>query len=167
MNRCEVLVLNGSPGSGKSTMANLIAEQLRESDIPHAVIDVDELARVYPEEHMTMMWDNLSLIWKNYKKIPNIKVLLPVCIDDKEALEALKNATLCDRFTICELTAPVDLLKSRVAEREPNEYWQNKLKELVDTYQNRPIKFSDFQQDTSAFSPSETASKITSLLGWI
>jgi len=167
MDKCEVLVLNGSPGSGKSTIANLIADHLRESDITHAVIDVDELARVFPEKHMAMMWDNLSLIWKNYCQVPDIKVTLPVCIDDKEAFEALRNATPCNRFTICELTAPVDVLKSRVANREPNKYWQEKLKKLVDAYKNRPVKFSDFQQDTSEFSPTETAKKITEQLGWL
>lgn len=167
MNKCEVLVLNGSPGAGKSTMANAIAELLRESDIANAIIDVDQLARVYPERYMDMMWDNLALIWKNYKQVPGIKVILPVCIDDEAAFAALKKAVPCDSFTVCELTAPIDILKTRVTEREPNTYWQDKLVKLVDIYENRPIKFADFRVDTNTLTPAKAALNIVEYLGWV
>jgi len=90
MNHTEVLVLNGSPGSGKTTLANAIGERLREIDTPHAVIDVDELARVHPEIGSSLGWKNLRAIWPNYTALPNLKVILPVCIDTKRDLDELR-----------------------------------------------------------------------------
>jgi adenylylsulfate kinase-like enzyme len=50
MPTAEVLLLHGSPGSGKSIQAGAVAEQLREADQAHAVIDLDELNIIYPNQ---------------------------------------------------------------------------------------------------------------------
>lgn len=167
MSKIEVLVINGSPGSGKSTIANALSEELRKLNQVHAVIDVDELARVYPETQGDLMWRNLAAIWENYRQIEGMKAILPVCIDDQEALDKLKASVPCDTFTICELVAPVDILKSRVTEREPNDYWQGKLRDLVQRYADRPEKFSDFQVSTERSSVENTAKEIVAKLGWL
>jgi adenylylsulfate kinase-like enzyme len=167
MSDIEVLVLNGSPGSGKSTMANAVSEVLREASQTHAVIDIDELGRVYPENHDNLMWNNLAAVWQNYMQTPGIKVILPVCIDDKEVLDKLKAAVHCDTFTICELTAPTSVLEARVTEREPNEYWQKKLRGQIQVYESRTEKFADFQVSTENLTPEQTAQEIIQQLGWL
>ena len=168
MNTTEVLVLNGSPGSGKSTLANAIAEQLRQMDIAHAVIDVDELGRIYPEQGSSLDWSNLGVMWPNYAAISKLKVILPVCIDSKKDLEALRNATPCKELTICELVANDSTLKDRVTRREPNEYWQNKLRNLVDKHISKDSadKFGDFRVRTDDKSIDEAAQEILERLGW-
>ena len=170
MNDTEVLIINGSPGSGKSTLANAIAEKLREMELAHAVIDVDELARTYPELSSSFRWKNLSLVWPNYSSLQNLKVILPVLIDTKEDLQALQDATTpCAKFTICELVASDSILKERVTKREPNEYWQNKLRGLVDNYSSRDAqnKFGDFQVRTDNKSIDEAATEALQSLGWV
>ncbi len=168
MNHTEVLVLNGSPGSGKSTLANAIAERLRQMDIPHAVIDVDELARVYPEVGGSIGWQNLRAVWPNYTALPNLKVIIPVCIDSKRELEELHNATPSSKFTICELVANEMVLKERVTRREPNEYWQTKLRSLVERHlaKDSTAKFGDFLIRTDDRSVDEAAEQILNRLGW-
>lgn len=167
MNHIEVLVLNGSPGSGKTTLANAIAERLREMDTPHAVIDVDELARVYPEGS-SIGWKNLSALWPNYAALPNLKVILPVCIDSKRDLEELRNAAPSSKFSICELVADESALKDRVTKREPNEYWQSKLRRLVEKHLNKETadKLGDFRVRTDDKSIDEAAQEILNQLGW-
>lgn len=168
MNHTEVLVLNGSPGSGKTTLANAIAERLREMDVPHAVIDVDELARVYPEVGGSLGWQNLCAVWPNYAALPNLKVIIPVCIDSKRDLEELRKATPSSKFTICELVADEWVLKERVTRREPNEYWQTKLRNLVERHlgKDSTAQFGDFQVRTDDRSVDEAANQILSRLGW-
>lgn len=168
MNHTEVLVLNGSPGSGKTTLANAIAERLREMDTPHAVIDVDELARIYPEIGSSMGWKNLRALWSNYAALPNLKVILPVCIDSQRDLEELRNAAPSEKFRICELVADESVLKDRVTKREPNEYWQNKLRNLVEKHLNKGTtdKFNDFRVRTDDKSIDEAAQEILNRLGW-
>jgi ABC-type lipoprotein export system ATPase subunit len=168
MNGIEVLVLNGSPGSGKTTLANAIAEQLRRMDTAHAVIDVDEVGRIYPEVGSSLGLDNLRSMWPNYAAIPNLKVTLPVCLDSKEDLEALQKAMPCKEITICELLANDSTLKDRVTRREPNEYWQSKLRNLVDEYINKDSsnKFGDFRVRTDDKSIDDAAQEILERLGW-
>jgi energy-coupling factor transporter ATP-binding protein EcfA2 len=168
MNETEILVLNGSPGSGKSTLANAIAEYLRRMDVAHAVIDVDEIGRIYPELGSSFGWKNLRALWPNYAAISNLKVILPVCIDSKKDLEALRNATPCKEITICELVASASTLKDRVTRREPNEYWQNKLRNLVDKHigKDSAVKFGDFRVKTDDKSIEDAAQEILERLGW-
>lgn len=162
----EALVINGSPGAGKNTIANAIAEKLRLADQQHTVIDVDELGRLYPENHDEIMWQNLTVVVQNYMVLENIKLILPVCLDSQDALDKLKAAVPANKLTICELTAPVEVLESRVTAREPNAYWQEKLRKLVRVYNNMPEKFADFQVNTEKLSPEQVAQQILSKLAW-
>ena len=167
-NNIEVLVLNGSPGSGKSTLANAISEQLRQMDIAHAVIDVDELGRIFPELGSSLGWSNLRAIWPNYAAMSTLKVIIPVCIDSKQDLEVLRNAAPSKEFIICELVANESTLKDRVTKREPNEYWQGKLRTLVDRHISKDLsdKFADFRVRTDDKSIDDTVREILEYLGW-
>jgi adenylylsulfate kinase len=162
----EALVINGSPGAGKSTIANVLAEKLREDNQLHAVIDVDELGRVYPENHGGIIWQNLSAVIQNYTRLVDIKLIIPVCVDSQAALDKLQTALRSGKLTICELTAPVDVLVARVTAREPNEHWQHKLRERVEAYSNIPEKYADFRIDTNALSEEQVIQKIIDKLSW-
>jgi tRNA uridine 5-carbamoylmethylation protein Kti12 len=168
MNDTEVLVLNGCPGSGKSTLANAISEQLRQMGIAHAVIDVDEVGRIYPEIGSSFDWKNVRAMWPNYTAISNLKVILPVCINDKRDFEELRSATPCRKFTICELVADAQTLKDRLTKREPNEYWQDKMRNLVDKYIDKSSedKFGDFQVKTDDKAIQDAIKEILDHLGW-
>jgi adenylylsulfate kinase-like enzyme len=66
MHRADILVLHGPPGSGKTTIGNAMADILRRSGVPHLVLDVDELERIYPEDDPSIKWRILASIWPNY-----------------------------------------------------------------------------------------------------
>src|SRR5688500_13121134 len=99
MNKVEILVLNGSPGSGKSALTYAISEQLRMAKVTNAVIDVDWIALIYPKDEKPLewkknfMWKNLTAIWPNYVAVGEIKIIIPVVIDNDKDLESLKIAT--------------------------------------------------------------------------
>lgn len=169
MNDIEVLILNGSPGSGKSTLASAISDMLRKQGASHAVVDLDELARVYPESTTrNLKWQNLAAVWPNYQNANVQRVIIPVLIDTADDLQTIKAATPSKSFTICELTAATSTLKNRVIEREPNKYWQDKISGLVDNYEQRDksSKFADLQVSTDDKTIDEAAKEIINKLGW-
>lgn len=169
MNDIEVLVLSGSPGSGKTTVANKISELLTSRDVPHAVIDVDELARIHPELERSPKWANLAAIWPNYAAIPRLgKLILPVLIDTPDDLDRLLAAVDRAPLHLVELTAAETTLVERVTTREPNDYWRSKLRGLVERYVERPadLKFGDIKIDTDTQRPEQSAHAVLEQIGW-
>jgi predicted kinase len=162
VNRIEVLVLHGSPGSGKSTLAQTIAELLRTAGVPHAVIDLDELSIVHPPPRRSFANENLRAIWPNFAALGDLKVVIPTVVADEDELVQLRAAVPGSSFAVCELTAPVDVLRDRVTAREPNEFWQGRLWDFVELFHSRTdlARIRDFQVSTHDRSPDETAREI-------
>lgn len=168
MNPVEVLVLHGSPGSGKSTLSGAVSELLRESDIPNAVIDMDDLTMVHPYPERSFARNNLKAIWPNYAAIPGVRVVIPSVIADEEELVQLRAAVPGSRFVVCELTAPRAVLVERVTAREPNAYWQTRLRHFVDLYHQRRdlAAIRDFHVSTHDKSVDEAAREVIGKAGW-
>lgn len=168
MNDVEVLVLHGSPGSGKTTLARAIAELLRTAGRAHAVIDLDDLSLIYPDRGRSFARDNLRAIWPNYAAVLQLKVVIPSVIADEQERQQLRAAVPGARFSVCELVAPEAVLKDRVTAREPNEYWQQQLRDFVDLYHRRTdlAKIRDFQVQTHDRSTDEAARDVLEKAGW-
>lgn len=168
MGKFEVLVLNGSPGVGKSTIASAISDILEKDNIAHAVIDFDELGRVYPE-NADIKWMNLTSVCANYMKVPNLdKLIIPIAIDSEEVLSRLKGCLPGAEWIVCELVADREVLLKRVTEREPDEYWREKLRDLVNRYADRDevLKFGELKIKTDPGSVHDTAKEVIQKIKW-
>lgn len=168
MTDVEVLVLHGSPGSGKTTLARSIAELLRTAGRAHAVIDLDDLSLIYPDQGRSFARNNLRAIWPNYAAVPQLKLLIPGVIADERERHQIRAAVPGARFSVCELVAPEAILKERVTAREPNEFWQQQLCDFVDLYHRRTDlgKIRDFQVRTHDRSTDEAARDVLEKAGW-
>jgi tRNA uridine 5-carbamoylmethylation protein Kti12 len=169
MNSVDVLVLHGSPGSGKTTLSRAIAEHLRTADMAHAVIDLDDLSKVYPSPSRSFARENLKAIWPNYAAIPNLKLIIPSVIADEAERGLLRDAVPgATTFAVCELTAPEAVLKKRVTGRESNEFWQSRLRGFVDLYHKRGDlpKIRGFEVSTHGKSVDEAAREVIEKAGW-
>lgn len=63
----ELIIISGRSGSGKTSVAFEMCEQLRQHNIPHANIDTDYLDDIWPEEEgPDLFLKNLAAIWSNY-----------------------------------------------------------------------------------------------------
>lgn len=68
--RCEVLLIGGRSGVGKSSVAVELYEQLSAQGVQHALIEGDNLDLAYPPpwEH-GLAERNLAAIWRNYSEL--------------------------------------------------------------------------------------------------
>lgn len=149
-------------------MSRAVSERLREADVLHAVIDLDDLSLIYPSPGRSFARDNLKAIWPNFAAIPGLKVVLPTVIADEVELVQLRAAVAGSRIVVCELDAPESVLKDRVTVREPNEYWQTRLREFVDLYHRRTdlSRIMDFRVTTHDRSVEESAREVIQKAGW-
>ncbi|MBQ0893354.1 hypothetical protein KBX37_09630 [Micromonospora sp. U56] len=92
VNNVDVLVLHGSPGSGKSTLSGAIADLLRESGLANAVIDLDDLTMVYPHPERSFARNNLRAIWPNYATMADLRLVIPSVIADEDERVQLRAA---------------------------------------------------------------------------
>jgi hypothetical protein len=168
MDGVEVLVLHGSPGAGKTTVAEAIAERFRQTKIASALIDLDALSIVTPSQGRSFSRGNLRAVWPNYAAVPKVRVVLPLVVVDHDDLVALQEITAPARFLVCELTAPRDVLDARVIRREPNDYWRSRLVDLIALYHDRDdlLAIRDFQVATHPCSVEETADEVIRRCGW-
>ena len=164
----QVLVLHGSPGSGKTTVAEAIAERLRQANLPSALIDLDALSLVHPYQGRPFTRANLRAVWPNYAAVPDVRVILPLVVVDHDDLDELKEITGPARFLVGELTAPRSVLERRVIDREPNDFWRSRVLNFVALYHDRDDHPSirDFQVPTNVGSVEDAASEVIHRCGW-
>lgn len=165
----DVLALHGSPGSGKSTLARALALTLAQADISWGVIDMDELSLIHPYPGRSFPRDNLRALWPNYvAAVPDIKLIIPTVFADEQEVELLRAVLPGARLIICELIAPLEVLKQRVTEREPTEEMAAGLRRWVDVYHARSDheRIRDFQVATHPATVDESAHRILQVANW-
>ena len=168
MSGVEVLVLHGSPGAGKTTVAAAVAERLRQKRVASALIDLDALSVVYPDQGRSFSRANLRAVWPNYAAVAPIRVVLPLVVVDDSDLVELKGITRAGRFLVCELSAPRQVLEQRVIEREPNRFWKSRLLDFIEIYHARGdhAAIRDFLVLTHPAPVEDTAAEVIRRCAW-
>lgn len=165
----DVLALHGSPGAGKSTLARALALALAQSNIPWGVIDMDELSLIHPYPGRSFPRENLRAIWPNYvAAVPDIRLIIPMVFADEQEVELLREVLPGAELIICELTAPIHILKQRVTQREPTEEMAVGLRRWVDVYHARSDheRIRHFQVKTHPATVEESVRTILQLADW-
>lgn len=163
MSKTEILILTGSPGAGKSTVADTLSEELVRTNTAHAWIDVDDLSKVFPSESENFKWTNLLLLLPYYLEIPNTKIILPGVIGSQENIDSIKSIAGNTKVVVCELTASPATILKRVLKREPDEYWRTQLKNALKNYAAIEPNITISTEDRTA---DDVVAELIQKMGW-
>ncbi|KRQ92329.1 hypothetical protein CQ10_16925 [Bradyrhizobium valentinum] len=177
----QLLLITGPAGIGKSTLSWEVSAQLAAAQVTHAVIETDELDRVFPRpsvEELDRIQPgttdvssiNLAAIWSTYRALGHTRlimsgVMMHLDFDKRWILAAIPEA----RITAVRMLASEPTLLARLAQREigsgADEQMQRSLR------QARRMASEDAEGmvvlPTDGKGPAELAGLILQKIGWL
>lgn len=118
------LLITGPGGVGKTTVAFEVSRQLEAASIGHAMLDMDELDRIYPnppgDPHKTdLTGRNLAAVWTNLREAGAPRLILTmVAVSLEDELPRIREAIPEAGITVVWLRASEEDLLERVRRRE-------------------------------------------------
>ncbi|ESX81893.1 MULTISPECIES: AAA family ATPase [unclassified Mesorhizobium] len=126
----QILLITGPAGVGKTTLCWEMSAQLSAAQIAHAVIETDEIDRVFPRPSaedleriqpgtVDVSSINLAAIWSTYRVLGHSRlimsgVMMHLQFDRRWILAAIPDA----RITVVRLSATEPTILARLAQRE-------------------------------------------------
>lgn len=166
------LVLTGTVGSGKSTVAAEINDALAELKIPNAAIDLDALVWQWPSTskwNNDLMFENLASLWPNYHSHGATHLILARVLEDRAELDRYRTAVPGAEITVCGLTTPERLRLERLHERMPpgpsRDWHLARTVELEGILADRA--YEDFEVENGDRPIRDVALEVLSRAGWL
>lgn len=117
----EVLAISGAAGVGKTSVAIEVSLQLQRRDVPHALIDTDELDRIHPvpADQAALTEESLSAVWHGFARRGCTRLILAgVWLHRPSELVWIVRAVPGARVSSVMLMAPDATIDERVRRRE-------------------------------------------------
>lgn len=120
--RFDTVLINGSVGTGKTTTAEALGDEVRQCGIPGAVIDVDWLRRSWPSPagdpfRTALALENMQAITANFRRAGARLIVVATVVETVEQLERTACALAARRMLHVRLTASSDAVLSRLTRR--------------------------------------------------
>lgn len=118
----RVVVITGPPGAGKTTVLTALTGLLEADDIRFAAVELDALALVHPWPDDHAAFDHLAYVAASFRRRGYPTLLVGATVVNREYLRRLLDAVAAVDVMLVRLDAPTELLRKRIARREPPEW---------------------------------------------
>jgi hypothetical protein len=166
-----VIVLTGTVGVGKSTIATIIHDILYEREMPHACVDIDWLRMSWPERgqwNSDLAMANLAGVWANYRAAGAERLIIVDVVERRPYLKRYEAAFPGAMIQVCRLTAPASIRERRIEVREQgaSRDWHlarsTELETILDD-----ANVADFVVDNGDRPMRDVAMEVLTRAGWI
>ena len=166
-----ILLLTGSVGTGKTTVAAEIGEQLADMNLLNAVIDLDWLGWVNVREDFNgydrLIMQNLVSTWGNYRAVGVEYLVLARGLLEHKPMDMLKDAFPTSPVIIIRLLASRETVKRRLTQRDSGKTLREHLKEMDEMNQIMDeLKLEYATVETDTISVEEIAQRVITIAGW-
>lgn len=122
----DTVLINGSVGTGKTTTAEMLGEEVRQCGTPGAVIDVDWLRRSWPSPagdpfRTALALTNMQAIAGNFRRAGARLLVVASVVETVDELERTAAALDTRRMLHVRLTASPDAVLSRLTRRHQDD----------------------------------------------
>lgn len=167
------LLVTGTVGSGKTTVAEAIGELLVDRGVPHALVDLDQLRLSWPPPcgdrfNHAMELRNLRSVAANYRAAGALRLVLAGVIEHRSAVQEYERAVDC-AVRVVRLRAHPGTLVDRLHDRhrhDPNGLsWHLARAPELDAILDR-AGVADVEVDTTGRPIADVAADLLSAVGW-
>jgi hypothetical protein len=167
-----VLLISGTVGSGKSTIAAEINDLLVEREIPNAAVDLDVLVWQWPSTspwNSDLCFKNLAVLWPNYQAHGAQRLILARVLEDGDDLDRYRAVIPGADITGCRLSTTQLLRERRLRERMPPgpslDWHLHRTAELEEILQRRALE--DFVVDNGERTVRDVAHEVLMRARWL
>ncbi|MFJ9682298.1 adenylyl-sulfate kinase [Streptomyces sp. NPDC101194] len=169
----RALLINGTVGAGKTSVADAVGELLGEAGVPHAVIDLDGLRRMWPSPagdrfHFALLLRNLSSVAANYRDAGADRIVLAGVAETGEDRDRLREAVGAD-LAVCRLRVELPVVGQRLTRRHADDpevlRWHLDRSGELDRILDH-ARTEDFTVDATHRTVVETAQAVIEAAGW-
>ncbi|HTE17391.1 MAG TPA: hypothetical protein VK689_03290 [Armatimonadota bacterium] len=174
MTTVPVLVITGSVGVGKTTVAMAASALLDDAGIPHALIDLDWLRWCHPSPEndpfqVALGLRNLAALYAEYCAAGARYMLLVDVVERQEAdVAAYREALPGADVLVVRLRAELPTILRRLEGRDTGaalEWSRNRAAELSELQERRSI--GDLVMDTDERAVTDIAGEVLTRAGWL
>jgi hypothetical protein len=166
------VVLIGTIGAGKTTVAEGISDLLSRVGTRHALIDLDWLGQVYPPPDpgdpfdLSLSIRNLRAIWPNLRTAGAERLVLAATLTNEDELQMLRDALPEVEWRVVRIVASPAAVAERISAREKGGLLEDFLARTDELAAE--IASAELEESTvSNRSPQDAAAEVISLLGWL
>ena len=170
----DAVFLNGTVGAGKTTTAFALSDLLGAGEVPHAVVDLDQVRLLRPPpagdpfQHEVEL-ANLAALAANYRAAGARRLVVAGVLESADEVPRYRTALGGRSMLVCRLTVDPATARARLERRHDDDparcAWHlSRTVELTATLDR--VRLDDVEVATERRSPDEVAREVARHAGW-